>query len=141
MRTLITFIMFLTVAAFGATKTESDADISEALIGTWTDAPSEKEPMHGRVTYFADGHSVELVWPAAQPESTAIRIESQWSVTNSILTLTSVKSSNTQIVPIGIVIKDHIISISADKFVYEPAEGYGDIEKKSHVRLRQKTGA
>ena len=141
MRALITFIMFLTVAACGATKTQSDADISKALVGTWIDAPSDQEPMHGRVTYFADGHGVELVWPAGQPESTAVRIETQWSVTNNILILTSVKSSNPQIVPIGVEIRDHIISISADQFVFEPADGYGDIEKKRHVRIRQKTVA
>ena len=140
MRILITFIMFLAIAACGATKTQSDADISKALIGTWIDGPSEQEPMHGKVTYFADGHSVELVWPVGRPESTAIRIETQWSVTNSILILTSVKSSNTQIVPIGIQIKDHIISISENQFVFEPAEGYGDIDKKRHVRIRSKSG-
>ncbi|MDE3100420.1 MAG: hypothetical protein KGJ88_13200 [Verrucomicrobiota bacterium] len=132
--------LFLAFAACGATKVQSDVDISKALLGTWIDAPSEQEPMHGRVTYFADGHSVELVWPVSQPQSTAIRIETQWMVTNSILILTSVKSSNTQVVPVGVVIKDRIISISADKFVFVPAEGYGDIEKKSHVRIREKPG-
>ena len=141
MRALIVFLMFLAVAVCAATKTQSDADISKALVGTWIAAPSDHEPIQGRVTYFADGHSVELVWPAGQPESTAVRIESQWLVTNSMLILTSVKSSNPQIVPIGIQIKDHIISISEDQFVYEPAEGYGDIEKKRQVRIRQKAGA
>jgi hypothetical protein len=133
--------MFLAVAGNSATRTQSDADISKALIGTWIDAPSEREPTHGRVTYFADGHSVELVWPVDQTESSAIRIETRWSVTNSVLILTSVRSSNTKIVPVGIVIKDRILSISADRFVFEPAEGYGETEKKSHVRVRQKNGA
>jgi hypothetical protein len=141
MRTLITFMMFLTLVACGATRTQTDADISKALIGTWLDSPSDQQPLHGRVTYFEDGHSVEFVWPAGQPESTAVRIESRWSVTNSILTLTCVKSSSTQAPPIGAVIKDRVISISADKFVFEQADGYGDMEKKSHVRIRQpKTG-
>ena len=141
MKAIIAAIMFLAVAACGATRVQSDAEISKALVGTWIDAPTEQEPMHARVTYFADGHGVQLVWPAGQPESAAIRIECTWSVTNSILILTSVKSSNTQVVPIGIVIKDRIVSISADQFVFEPAEGYGDIEQKRHVRIRKKTGA
>jgi hypothetical protein len=138
MRAIICLIMLLAVTTYGVTNTQSDADISKALIGTWIDAPSEREPMHGRVTYFADGHSVELIWPAGQTESAAIRVETHWSVTNSILILISVESSNTQIVPVGVQIKDHIVSISADKFVFEPAEGYGDIQKKMHVRIRQK---
>lgn len=133
--------MFLAFAANSATRTLSDAEISKALIGTWIDAPSEQEPMHGRVTYFADGNGVELVWPVDKTESSGIRIETRWSVTNNVLILTSVKSSNTKIVPVGVVIKDRILSISAEKFVFEPAEGYGETEKKSHVRLRQKAGA
>ena len=141
MRALFALIVFLAVAANGATRTRSDAEISKALIGTWVDGTAEREPMHGRVTYFADGHSVEYVWPAGQTESSAVRIETRWSVTNSVLILTSVKSSNTKIVPVGVVIKDRILSISAEKFVFEPAEGYGETERKSHVRVRQKSGA
>ena len=141
MKIICTFFIFLAVLAHGAMKTQSDADISAALVGTWIPAPSEQTTMHGRVTYYADGHCVEFVWPASQPESTAIRIEGRWFVTNSILVLTSVKSSNPQIVPIGVELRDHIVSISSDQFVFEPADGYGNIEKKGHVRIREKTGA
>ena len=81
MRALFALIVFLAVVANGATRTPSDADISKALIGTWVDGTAEREPMHGRVTYFADGHSVEFVWPAGQTESSAVRIETLWSVT------------------------------------------------------------
>jgi hypothetical protein len=141
MKALFSLLILSAVTAFGASRTQSDSDISKALIGTWIDAPSEREPMHGKVTYFADGHSVELVWPIDQTESSAIRIETRWSVTHSVLILTSVKSSNTKIVPVGMVIKDRILSISADRYVFAPSEGYGEAEKKSHVRVRPKTGA
>lgn len=87
------------IAITCAAKVQTDADISKALVGTWTDAPSKDEPMHTKVSYYADGKGVQLVWQKGQSASTAVRVETAWSVTNGILVLRSVKSNDTQKIP------------------------------------------
>jgi hypothetical protein len=139
MKILSALTICLAVLADGAATTQNDTDLSASLIGTWTDPPSERTPMHGRGTYDADGHGVELVWQAGQPESTAVRIETRWEVTNQILVTSSVKSSDVQRVPVGITLHDRIVSISSDQFVFEP-EGYAGKEKEQHTRIRVKPG-
>ena len=118
-------------------KTETDADITKALIGTWSDAKSENDLLHTKATYYANGLGVEFVWPKGQAASKAIRIESTWGVTNGILVLKSIKSSNPQIVPEGIELKDRIISISSDQFVFEPV-GYANGKgKQTRYRIKE----
>ena len=92
---------------------------------------------------MADGTGYELVWPANQSDANAVRIDTVWTVTNQILVLTSVKSSNPDIVPVGLELRDHIVSISGDQYTFEPASGYEakDVEKKRHTKLRVKTSA
>jgi hypothetical protein len=120
-----------------AGKTETDADLAKALFGTWTDTASDNEPMHTKVTYNADGRGVELIWPRNQPPSTALRLETTWSVTNRILVLKCVKSSDTQKVPEGTEIKDRIISTSPDQFIFQSVD-YGNTEKKcTRTRLKE----
>jgi hypothetical protein len=97
--------------------------------------------MHGRVTYYTDGRGIELVWPAGQPESTAIRVETRWSVTNGVLVVRSLKSSDPQKIPVGIELRDRIVSVSSDQFLFEPEGGYGDMEKKRQTRIRAKKGS
>jgi len=119
-----------------AAKTETDADIAKALVGTWTETVSDNEPMHTKVTYNADGRGVELIWPRNQPPSAALRLEMTWSVTNRILVLKCVKSSDTQKVPEGLEIKDRIISTSPDQFIFQSVD-YANTEKK-YTRTRVK---
>jgi hypothetical protein len=139
--TIFLFVFLMAVWARADTKPESDADIAAALVGTWVDQSPIQEMVADRITYFAGGQGVDFIWAAGQPESTAMRIDTRWSVTNRILVLTSVKSSDTRNVPVGIVLKDRILSISSNQFVFEPFDGYSShVEKKPHVKTRAKTG-
>jgi hypothetical protein len=102
---------------------------------------SEQTAMHAKATYNVDGHGVELLWPVGQPESTALRIETRWSVTNHVMVVIGVKSSDPGKVPVGMELKDRILSITSDQYVFEPESGYGDMEKKRQTRIRVKNGA
>ena len=73
-----------------------------------------------------------------QPESTSVRITTQWFIKDRILTLKSVTSSDPQRVPVGLELKDRIVSISEDRFVFEAYEGYGDTKGKQEVKVRRK---
>ena len=133
MKILCAFLICCTLLAQGAVRTLTDKEISTGLIGTWLESPSADSQAHGKATYYADGRNVSLVWFGDQPESTAIHIDASWSVTNNILTLICIKSSNPQLVPIGTQLKDHVVSLSPDRFVFEPI-GYGD--GKPHIEVR-----
>jgi hypothetical protein len=52
-----------------------------------------------------------------------------------------VKSSDTGKIPVGIELRDRIVSVSADQFVFEPEGGYGEMEKQRHTRVRVKDGS
>jgi hypothetical protein len=133
MKILCAFLICFTILAQGSVRTLTDKEISTTFVGTWLDSPSGKAAAHSKATYFDNGQGFELVWFGDEPESTAMRLDTSWSVTNNILTLTCVKSSNPQLVPVGIQLKDHILSISSDQFIYEPI-GYGD--GKPHVKIK-----
>jgi hypothetical protein len=141
MRLFFTLAIFLGMLSQCSATTQSDADIASALVGTWMPPLSEQTTMHGKATYYRDGHGIELLWPVGQPESTAVRIETRWSVTNRVLIVACVKSSDPGRVPVGVELKDRILSVTADEYVFEPESGYGDMEKKRHTRIRTKNGA
>ena len=129
-------LLSFAVLSYGATPIQNDADIAKALVGTWTDAPSDHAPMHGRITYYADGHGVEFIWPAGQPESTAIRIETQWTVASQVLVLKSVGSSDPQKIPVGVELKDRIVSVTASQLTFELTSGYQGTKKSLHTWVR-----
>ncbi len=116
-----------------------DTNYTRVLVGTWVNDPGDKERVSSTVSYNADGTGFELIRPGAGPGAhAAIRVDTQWSITNGVLTIKCVKATDPMI-PVNLVLKDRIISMTEDRFVFETLEGYPDnaIGKK-HVRLKKK---
>lgn len=131
---LVLGMMFALVTAARA----DDADLTRRLVGTWIDAPASKAPLVSTVTYNADGSSTASIWERGQPESTGVQITVHWSIKDSILSLKSVTSSDPKRVPVGVELKDRIVSISEDRFVFETFEGYGENNGKQDTKIRKK---
>jgi len=142
MKTLCSCVLLsFAVFSYGATPVQNDADIAKAMVGTWTDAPSDNASMHGRITYYSDGHGVEFIWPAGQSESGAIRIDTQWAVVNQVLVLKSVGSSDPQKIPVGVELKDRIVSVTASQLTFELTSGYQNTKKSLHTWIRTENGS
>ncbi len=135
---------FVTVLAVGVMLLQAtgalanDADLTQRLLGTWIDDPASKAPLVSTVTYNADGNSIASMWERGQPESTGVQITVRWSIKDGIFSLKSVTSSDPNRVPVGLELKDRIVSISEDRFVFEALEGYGDAKGKQDTRIRKK---
>jgi hypothetical protein len=55
-------------------------------------------------------------------------------------TVVSVKSSDSQKIPVGIQLKDRIISISDAELIFQPLEGYDESAPRRVTRKRTKDG-
>jgi hypothetical protein len=133
-------VLFLLAAfsALPATTPPDDAELTRRLVGTWIPDPADKSDLVSTVTYNSDGTGIELVHLRDQPESAGVRITSRWSIKNGILTLQSVTSSDSRRIPVGLEVKDRIISISDDRFVFEAYESNGDSKGKQKAKVRKK---
>ncbi len=94
--------------------------------------------MMSTATYKSDGTGTELVWPRGEPQSAGVRVTTRWSITNAVPYITSTASSDPQRIPVGINLKDQIISVSADKFVFEALDGYGETTGKRATKIKKK---
>jgi hypothetical protein len=137
-RIVTTLLLLATSLVGAATMTLDDKDLTKRLIGTWMTDPAGTEPMVSTATYNPDGTGSELVRPRGEPESAAVRVTTRWSITNAVLHITSTASSDPQKIPVGIKLQDRIISISADKFVFEALDGYGESKGQRSTKLRKK---
>lgn len=106
------------------TNLSHDAELARLLVGTWITNPDDKSQVVSTITYKSDGTGTESVRLRDQPESTSIVVTTRWSIKDDILSLKSVTSSDPQRIPVGIELKDRIISISENRFVFEAFEGY-----------------
>lgn len=136
---IVAMLLLLATSLLGAaTMTLDDKDLAKRLVGTWMTDPAAAEPMVSTATYKADGTGSELVRPRGESESVAVRVTTRWAITNSVLHITSTASSDPQKIPVGIKLQDRIISISADRFVFEALDGYGESKGKRSTKLRKK---
>jgi hypothetical protein len=138
MKLLAILLLVTTVAAYSATPPADDAELARRLVGTWITDPADKSPAVSTVTYNSDGTGSELVRLREQPESASVRVTTRWSIKEGILTLKSVASSDPEKIPVGLELKDRIISISADRFEFEAYAGYGDGKGTRGVKVRKK---
>jgi hypothetical protein len=139
MKLLHTVLLVSALFAVAATAPSGDAELKRRLVGTWVTDPADRGHFVSTVTYNADGTGSESVRMRDQPESTAVRLSTHWSIKDGILTLKSLTSSDPERIPIGLELKDRIISISEERFVFEAYEGYGDAKGKQEVKVRKKT--
>lgn len=127
-----------TMFAAAATAQSDDAALARRLVGTWVTDPASESQGLSTATYNADGTGTESVRLRDQPESAAVRLTTRWSIKDGILTLKSLTSSDPQKVPVGLELKDRIISITAERFVFEAHAGYGKGNGKRDVKLRKR---
>jgi len=133
------YSFFLTIAvASAATMALNDKELAKRLVGTWSTDPSDPGPITGTATYKADGTGTQVVRPRGEPETASVRVTTRWSITNAVIYMTSTASSDPERIPVGINLKDRIISISADKFEFEALDGYGETNGKRETRIRKK---
>jgi hypothetical protein len=137
-RTITSFLLLITSLLGAATMTLDDKDLAKRLVGTWVNDPAGTEAMVSTATYNPDGTGMELVRPRGAPESAGVRVSTRWSITNSVLCITSTASTDPQKIPVGINLKDRIVSITADRFVFEALDGYGDTKGKRTTKIRRK---
>jgi hypothetical protein len=142
MRRLVCILSLAALVGCKSTHENNHRDhaLGMKLVGTWLNAPADPQPYTSKSTYRSDGTGVERVWPSGQPESGAVRVETRWSVTNGILAIVSVSSSNPQKIPPGIELKDRIISISETELIFEPIEGYDESVPRRVMKRRMKDG-
>jgi hypothetical protein len=139
MKLLPILLLVSTMFAYAAKAPINDAELSRRLIGTWVTDPADKGQFVSTATYNADGTGTESVRLRDQSESSSVRLTTRWFIKEGILTLKSMTSSDPQRIPVGLELKDRVISISEDRFVFEADEGYGDSKGKQGVKVRKKT--
>jgi hypothetical protein len=142
-KAILTLSLACCLAAIASAASETrepidDVELARRLVGTWVNGPADKSPMLGSATYNFDGTGRVSMHSRDEPESTSIRLTTRWSIKGRILSLKCLKSSDPQRIPVGLELKDRIISISEDRFVFEPYKGYGDRKVKQEVRVRKK---
>jgi len=140
---LIVFALFLAAIVGCKPTPQSNSDdqaLGMKLVGTWLNAPADKQPFISKTTYRSDGTGVERVWPSGQSESAAVQVDTRWTITNGILCIVSVKSSDPQKIPVGIQLKDRIISISDAELIFQPLEGYDESAPRRVTRKRIRDG-
>lgn len=138
MRLFLIGFLFTAICVQAATAVKSDAELSRLLVGTWVPAQPEKHEVLSTATYNADGTGTEVLSLRKQPDVELVRVTTHWSITNGFLVLKSVGSSNPSKIPIGVELKDRIITLTDDRLVYEAYEGYGEKNGTREERIRKK---
>ena len=115
----------------------SDAELMRLLVGTWTSAHGEKTHA-STVTYEADGTGREIVSFPDDKERPQVEITTEWRIEEGVLHLKSLTSSDPMRVPVGLELKDRVLSIDGERFEYAGADGYGGWEgmREHKVRVR-----
>lgn len=141
MKPFRTLLLVGALFACAAKAPFDDAALTRQLVGTWTNDPAQAGPVVSTTTYNLDGTGVETVRLSSQPESDGVRVTTEWSVKDGVLILKSVASSDPQRIPAGIELKDRILSISNDRFVFETCDGYGGNKGRQGVKVRTTVAA
>ena len=114
----------------------NDRELAERLVGTWTTYPADNADVVSTATYSPDGTGTEVVQMRSRPGSEDIRIDIQWSIKDSVLSMKSVASSAPQFVPVGMKLNDRILSLTEDKFISQAGMEYGIGEGEQIVKVR-----
>jgi len=65
-------------------------------------------------------------------------VTTAWNLRDGILTIKSTASSDPAKIPVGVELKDRIVSISEESFTFERYDGYGQTNGKRETRVRKK---
>ena len=137
MKKLLTLFLLCGMTLWAEQPTVNDAELTKKLLGTWVTDPSDKISDPGTVTYHADGTGEDVIHVGKGTDVKIVRLTTRWSVKDGKLCLDCVTSSNHEIVPIGLKLKDIIISISNERLVLEAFEGYGSGKGTRAIQVRR----
>src|SRR5260221_4134880 len=133
----VSVMLFVGCRSLDARRT-SDSDLARRLVGTWVSDVSEPRPFRNKAVYRPNGTGTEILWRSDRQETSAMRVETRWTITNGLPGITSVQSSDVRRVPVGLVLRDRLVSISADQLIFEPVGGYEGSPPPRETRLREK---
>jgi hypothetical protein len=137
MKQLLTLFLLTAMTVCAEQSGIKDAELKKQLLGTWVTATDDKVSDSTTSTYYADGTGEEVVHVGKGADMRIVRLTTRWSVRDGKLCLDSVTSSNRTIVPVGLRLKDIIVSVSNDRLVLEAFEGYGSAKGTRTTRVRQ----
>jgi len=139
MRLHIIAFVFTAALAYAVTPRSDDASLTRNLVGSWQTDPAEGTSYSSVATYKADGSALELIWKTDEIEGSRMRVTSQWSISDGVLVLRCVDSSDPSLIPIGLEIRDRIISMTDDRLVFEALDRQGQSDGQRHTKLRKKS--
>jgi hypothetical protein len=114
----------------------SDDELASRLVGTWKSGPEDSATHASTATYNPDGTGVEVVSFPDRPQDPAVEVTTKWRIEDGILHLNSIASTDPQRVPVGLSLKDRIVSITDDRFEYAGSDGYGGYEGMREFKVR-----
>jgi hypothetical protein len=120
-------VIALALTALGADQPKlgkSDAELAKLMLGSWTPDPKARPEIDAITTYRADGTVTENVWTRGQQPSTGLKAKAGWSVKNGCI-LFRIIESNDPNMPVGLELKQRILSLTDDRLDYELMDGYG----------------
>jgi hypothetical protein len=139
MRVLAVSLLLLATAGLATEPRPSDSVLARRLVGIWVTDPAAQDQFEAVVTLKADGTGREVVYVRGQPEESGVVVTLRWNVRKGIVTYESVASTDADSVPVGMTLKDRIISLTANRFEYETLEGYYEEDtgiRAVHIRRK-----
>jgi len=134
---ILSLFLLCAMTVWAEKPANNDAELGRQLLGTWVTEPTEKNSDRTTATYHANGTGEEEVHIGKGADVKIIRLTTRWSVIDGKLCLDSVTSSNPKMIPVGLKLKDIIVSISNDRLVLEAFEGYGSGKGTRATRVRK----
>ncbi len=120
-----TITLVFTLLASSVIASEIDQTLSDNIIGTWWSRTSNGNmAVESAEAFSKDGVLVTKgdVYVNGQLVE-QYKIKSNWKINDSHSLVEITESSNPSIVPVGLTIKDKIISITEKEFVYLASDG------------------
>lgn len=125
-------------AGEGAKVEDRSGELAKRLVGRWASDPASEEAggSTSEATYREDGTGEDVIRVGKGAGAKVVKLTTRWKVDGGKLCLEAVTSSDPQVVPAGLMLKDVVISISEDRLVLETYEGYGARKGVRSVRMR-----
>jgi hypothetical protein len=117
----------------GHEKPLSDAEISDRIVGIWKvneTAPSGVSSS-GTVSIFRDGSVACDVKYVRGERNLVMNYTASWQVENGILIEAIKTTSNSNLLAVGFVTRDKVLSLDDQKFVFETETGHKILRERS----------
>ena len=127
-----TFILILIILASGVipasgsmhSKIDKGQYLSASIIGRWSAKDINSNfTLESATDYNPDGSTEMVAHITTQNEHITITVKGTWKISNRKLIVKATESSHPQILPVGVVTEDEIVSISSDKMILISEDG------------------